>query len=86
MIVAFALNITLLPALILMRPAVPAARVGWAGAAPVDAWLHRHRRAILWAFVLAMAVRSCCSNGWCSISTRCICAIPMRLPCANSPA
>jgi hopanoid biosynthesis associated RND transporter like protein HpnN len=56
MIVAFALNITLLPALlILMRPAVPAARVGWAGAAPVDAWLHRHRGGILWAFVLAMA-------------------------------
>jgi hopanoid biosynthesis associated RND transporter like protein HpnN len=55
MIVAFALNITLLPALlILMRPAVPAARVGWAGAAPLDAWLHRRRSAILWAFVVAM--------------------------------
>jgi len=55
MIVAFALNITLLPALlILMRPAVPAARVGWAGAAPFDAWLHRSRKTILWAFVIAM--------------------------------
>jgi uncharacterized protein len=56
MVVAFALNITLLPALlILLRPAVPAARVGWAGAAPLDAWLHAKRGAILWAFVIAMA-------------------------------
>ncbi|MDE1915629.1 MAG: MMPL family transporter [Sphingomonadales bacterium] len=55
MIVAFALNITLLPALlILMKPAVPRASVGWAGAAPLDGWLHRHRRTILWAFVVAM--------------------------------
>ncbi|NBC37857.1 MMPL family transporter [Novosphingobium sp. FSY-8] len=57
MVIAFVLNITLLPALlILMRPAVPAARVGWAGAAPMDAWLHRHRRSILIAFVGAMAL------------------------------
>lgn len=57
MIVAFALNITLLPALlILMRPAVPANRVGWAGAAPLDAWLHRRRTVVLWAFVVAMVV------------------------------
>ncbi|WDF72989.1 MMPL family transporter [Novosphingobium sp. KACC 22771] len=55
MIVAFLLNITLLPALLMvLRPAVPAADVGWAGAAPLDAFLHRHRRDVLIAFVGAM--------------------------------
>jgi predicted RND superfamily exporter protein len=55
MVIAFALNITLLPALlILLRPAVPAKEVGWSGAAPLDAFLHRHRRDILIAFVGAM--------------------------------
>lgn len=57
MIVAFVLNITLLPALLVMlRPPVPAARVGWAGARPVDAWLHGHRREVLIAFVGAMVL------------------------------
>ncbi|MFT2628482.1 MMPL family transporter, partial [Escherichia coli] len=52
MVIAFLLNITLLPALLmLLRPAVPARDVGWAGAAPLDAFLHRHRRDVLIAFV-----------------------------------
>jgi uncharacterized membrane protein YdfJ with MMPL/SSD domain len=55
MVVALLLNLTLLPALLaLLRPPVPAARVGWAGAAPLDAWLHRNRRGVLIAFVGAM--------------------------------
>ncbi|KAH2824469.1 hypothetical protein KXV85_000753, partial [Aspergillus fumigatus] len=55
MVIAFLLNITLLPALlILLRPSVPAQDVGWAGAAPLDAFLHRHRRDVLIAFVGAM--------------------------------
>jgi len=56
MAVALALNITLLPALlVLLRPPVPMRAVGWAGAAPVDLWLARHRHAVLAGFVLAMA-------------------------------
>jgi uncharacterized membrane protein YdfJ with MMPL/SSD domain len=55
MVVALLLNLTLLPALLaLLRPPVPAARVGWAGAAPLDHWLHRNRRGVLIAFVGAM--------------------------------
>ena len=56
MIVAFLLNVTLLPALLVMlRPAVPAHEVGWSGAAPIDHWLTRARRPVLLAFLLAMA-------------------------------
>jgi hopanoid biosynthesis associated RND transporter like protein HpnN len=55
MIIALALNITLLPALlILFKPPVPAAEVGYAGAAPLDHWLTRNRKPVLWAFVIAM--------------------------------
>lgn len=57
MVVAFALNLTLLPALlVLMQPPAPRRSVGWAGAAPLDAWLHRQRRGVLLAFVGAMVV------------------------------
>jgi hopanoid biosynthesis associated RND transporter like protein HpnN len=57
MVIAFLLNLTLLPALlVLLKPAVPKRAVGWSGAAPLDRWLTRHRRAILGAFVLAMAL------------------------------
>jgi uncharacterized protein len=57
MIVALVLNITLLPALlVLLRPARPEREVGFAGAEPVDRWLERNRRQVLWAFVAAMAV------------------------------
>ena len=57
MIIAFVLNITLLPALlILLRPQAPAHDVGWHGAAPIDRWLEVNRRRILFAFVGAMAV------------------------------
>ena len=64
MIIAFVLNLTLLPALlIVLKPAVPATRVGWAGAAPLDGWLHQHRRNILIAFVGAM-VLSITLLGW----------------------
>ena len=55
MIVAFGLNVTLLPALlVLLKPAAPVGEVGWAGAAPVDRWLVRHRRAVVWSFAVAM--------------------------------
>ena len=55
MIVALALNVTLLPALlVLLKPAAPTAEVGFAGAAPVDRWLERNRKPILAAFVIAM--------------------------------
>ncbi|HZV09516.1 MAG TPA: MMPL family transporter, partial [Novosphingobium sp.] len=55
MIVAFGLNITLLPALlVLLKPAAPAHRVGWAGAAAADRWLHRHRKGILASFAGAV--------------------------------
>ena len=57
MVVALGLNLTLLPALLmLLRPAAPAAPVGYAGAAPLDRWLTRNRRRVLWAFVAAMLV------------------------------
>jgi uncharacterized protein len=55
MIVALVLNVTLLPALlVLLKPAPPAEEVGFASAAPVDRWLDRNRKPILGAFVVAM--------------------------------
>ncbi|OYY67348.1 MMPL family transporter [Sphingomonas sp. 28-63-12] len=55
MLVALALSITLLPALlVLLKPGKPTAEVGFAEAAPVDRWLHAHRRQVLWAFGLSM--------------------------------
>ncbi len=57
MIVALVLNVTLLPALlVLLKPPVPTQRVGFAAAAPVDRWLERNRRMVLWAFAGAMLV------------------------------
>ena len=57
MIIAFVLNITLLPALlILLKPHLPRHDVGWHGAEPIDRWLETNRRRILFAFVAAMAV------------------------------
>jgi hopanoid biosynthesis associated RND transporter like protein HpnN len=57
MVVALVLNVTLLPSLlVLLNPPVPATRVGFAAAAPLDRWLARNRRKVLWAFVLAMLV------------------------------
>ena len=57
MVIALVLNITLLPALlVLLGPPVPAARVGFDAAAPVDRWLERNRKSVLWAFVIAMLV------------------------------
>lgn len=55
MVIALVLNVTLLPALlVLLKPPVPAAEVGYAAAAPVDRWLERNRKGVLWAFVIAM--------------------------------
>ena len=57
MVVALVLNLTFLPALlVLLKPAAPAAQVGYAGAAALDRWLERNRRKVLWAFVAAMLV------------------------------
>lgn len=56
MAVALLLSVTLLPALLtLLPPRRPRAEIGSPALAPADAWLHRHRRAVLWAFVIAMA-------------------------------
>lgn len=55
MVIALALSITLLPALIvLMKPGAPMKEVGFAALRPVDNWLYRHRRFVLWAFGLSM--------------------------------
>lgn len=55
MVIALVLSVTLLPALlVLLKPGKPTAEVGFAQAAPVDRWLHAHRRFVLWAFGLSM--------------------------------
>jgi hopanoid biosynthesis associated RND transporter like protein HpnN len=55
MVIALILNLTLLPALlVLLKPGVPAKEVGFAKAAPVDRWLERNRKPVLWSFVIAM--------------------------------
>ncbi len=55
MVIALVLNVTLLPALLmLLKPAAPTGQVGFAAAAPFDHWLERNRRKVLWAFVVAM--------------------------------
>ncbi|WP_267382953.1 MMPL family transporter [Sphingomonas sp. GC_Shp_6] len=57
MVIALALAVTLLPALIvLLRPAAPVREVGFAALAPVDAFLARRRRGVLWAFGVSTAV------------------------------
>ena len=54
-VIALILNITLLPALlILFRPPPPSAAVGFARAAPVDRWLAANRRTVLTGFGVAM--------------------------------
>jgi len=56
MVVALLLSVTLLPALLLLLPNhAPAREVGWRGAAPLDDWLARNRRAVLWAFAAMLA-------------------------------
>ncbi len=56
MVVALVASVTLLPAmLMLLKPGVPRREVGFAEAAPVDRWLHSHRKTVLWAFGLSMA-------------------------------
>lgn len=55
MLIALALSVTLLPALVvLFGPGAPRGEVGFAEMKPVDAWLHRNRRKVLWAFALSM--------------------------------
>lgn len=55
MVVALVLNVTLLPALLMLfKPAAPREEVAYVKAAALDHWLERNRRKILWAFVLAM--------------------------------
>lgn len=57
MVVALALNLTLLPALlILVRPPEREAAIGYASLAPLDHFLVAHRRKVLWAFGIAVAV------------------------------
>lgn len=55
MLIALLFSITLLPTLLmLLRPGRPRREVGFSSAAPVDRFLARHRRAVLWAFGLSM--------------------------------
>ncbi|WP_395397053.1 MMPL family transporter [Novosphingobium sp. BL-8A] len=55
MIVALLFSLTLLPALILLlRPGKPRGDVGFKALAPVDRFLERKRRAVLWSFGIAM--------------------------------
>jgi hopanoid biosynthesis associated RND transporter like protein HpnN len=56
MIVALVASVTLLPALLmLLKPGAPRREVGFKEAAPLDRWLHSHRKTVLWAFALSMA-------------------------------
>ncbi|MDX1923395.1 MAG: MMPL family transporter [Alphaproteobacteria bacterium] len=62
MLIAFALNITLLPALLhFIKPGAEAEAMGYKWAAPSDAFLERHRREILLAFAVlfVIAVTAC---------------------------
>jgi len=57
MVIALAFSVTILPALVtLLNPRAPKAEVGFAELAPVDRWLHRKRKTVLWAFGISMAV------------------------------
>ena len=60
MVIAFALAVTLLPALLhIMRPPLTGARTGFAGLAPLDEAMRTHRKQILWANA-AVAVGCLC--------------------------
>ncbi|MBY0428216.1 MAG: MMPL family transporter, partial [Alphaproteobacteria bacterium] len=62
MLIAFSLNITLLPALLnFIKPGAEAEAMGYRWAAPSDAFLERHRREILlaFAFLFIGALTSC---------------------------
>lgn len=57
MAVALALNVTLLPSLLMLfKPAAPRQEVAYVKAAALDSWLERNRRSVLLAFVVAMLV------------------------------
>ncbi|GAA4781013.1 MMPL family transporter [Stakelama sediminis] len=57
MIIALAFSVTFLPALLLLlNPGKPSRDVGFSQMAPVDAFLERRRKSVLWAFVLALLV------------------------------
>jgi hopanoid biosynthesis associated RND transporter like protein HpnN len=57
MVVALALSVTLLPALVvLLGPGAPRAEVGLPQLAHAERWLGRHRRAVLVAFGVSMAL------------------------------
>jgi hopanoid biosynthesis associated RND transporter like protein HpnN len=57
MVIALLFAVTVLPALIaLFAPRAPTREVGFAALAPVDRWLHRRRKVVLWAFGLSMLV------------------------------
>ncbi|MGY2735224.1 hopanoid transporter HpnN [Sphingomonas sp. UYP23] len=56
MVVALVASVTLLPAmLMLLKPGTPRREVGFSEAAPLDRWLHTHRKTVLWAFAASMA-------------------------------
>jgi len=81
MIVALALSISLLPALIMLfRPGKPRREVGFSRLAPVDAWLERRRRAVLWSFVVALLL-SISLLPWVTFDFN-----PLHLRNSNAPA
>ena len=74
MVVALLLGVTLLPALLVLLGPRGARRCrGWR-CAPLDRWLLRHRRAVLWAFGVSMSRASPRCRSSSSISTRSTCA------------
>ena len=57
MVIALLFSVTVLPALVaLLNPSAPRREVGFAALAPVDHWLVRRRKAVLWAFGISMLV------------------------------
>ena len=73
MAVAFALAVTLLPALLaLLRPPPGRMEVGFARLAPVEGFLGRHRRGVLSLGVAVAVVAAALFRSCASTSTRCI--------------
>ena len=54
MVVALLLSVTLLPALLVLAPPLRSqTELGSPSLASMDRWLHRHRKQVLWAFMIA---------------------------------
>ena len=81
MIVALAFSVTLLPAMVLLlRSPAPRREVGFTSLAPVDAFLDRRRKLVLWAFAVSM-IASIAALPWVVFDFN-----PMHLRAPDSPA